>query len=175
MLTSRSVALALLGAFALTALTGAMPAAGPSVRTLEQRVLDYATKKKGQIYYAPWQKESPRQPNCAALVWKALVAAGAQGGSDGNWGVEFTNRAEVRPGDVVQFDGVAWQRGIWKGLKTAHHSGIVVSLRGTQLTLLHQNDSTPDRSGKVFLGVKSNTCDLAGATGSIRFFHPRAQ
>jgi hypothetical protein len=134
------------------------------------KALHYASGKQGTIDYAPWQKD--KTPNCAALVWDALNSAGAQGMYDGHWGTEFTNRNDVKPGDVVQFDGVRWANGIWKGFTTSHHSGIVVSLQGTQLTILHQNDSTPDKNGKVFLGVKMDTCDLNGATGTIQFFHP---
>jgi hypothetical protein len=164
---------------AVTALAGLVESAKAYDATLNGRVLAYAQSKMGQ-------KVGDGQ--CWALVDQALAAAGAhRPGQDGYgtyvFGEVYTPYGTpthpsiyhkhphyflIQAGDVIQFEGVKF---VYPNAYQdfPHHSAIVVSRNGTQITIINQN-------APVGSGVSTQTIDLTMRTqGTLTFFHPAAK
>ncbi len=89
----------------------------PPEASLNDRVLEFARSKLGQTV---------GDGQCTALAAEALRHAGAVRSGRG-WGEELVSLAEVRPGDILQFDGVTFVRHVVR----ADIDGAVVTLNFT--------------------------------------------
>src|SRR3954451_22852116 len=112
--------------------------------SLNDKVVEFARAKLGQVV---------GDGQCSSLVSAALRNSGARRPRRGapGWGEELKSLREVRPGDILQFEGAVFVRDrvrIDGGLETLtftfpHHTGIVARVRKPGLrpilTILHQN------------------------------------
>jgi hypothetical protein len=120
-------------------------------------------------------------------VAEALRYAGARrpGGRRGAWGDEVKSLRDVRPGDILQFEGATFVRtrrredGAFVTLTYSypHHSAIVarVRKRGAKpiLVILHQNAGLAGGDDDDRRVVKEWTIDLAEKRGgTVRAYRP---
>jgi hypothetical protein len=134
--------------------------------SLNQRVLDFAAGKVGQVV---------GNGECWTLAAQALDAAGAERpGQDGLDSYQFgtvVDLSAVVPGDVLQFEDTNFLHtnpdGSWYSLSFPHHTAIVSTVSATHITVLNQNVSE-DRT------VQTSTFDLNDrqAGGTITAFQP---
>jgi hypothetical protein len=136
---------------------------------------------------------------CFTLVDEALRNAGAKSASDFGsvapdadyvWGTSVTMSA-VRPGDIIQFRDYRYTRTIetsnpdgsggtdTDGHERPHHTAIVRSVNGSQITVLEQNapDGAPVSSNLLFFAnstsTSGNTTTTIAVSGTFRFFRPQ--
>ena len=142
--------------------------------SLNEQVVEYARSKLG---------EKVGDGECSTLAAEALKRAGAKRrrGEHGSWGEELKSMLEARPGDIIQFDGVAFvhTRFLDDGAKRTemisfpHHTAIVsrVRKRGTKpiLVILHQN------VGDTQI-VQEWTINMADKKrGTVKLYRPEAE
>lgn len=142
--------------------------------SLNEQVVGYARAKLG---------EKVGDGQCSTLVAEALRQAGAKRrrGDHGSWGEELKSMLDARPGDILQFDGVAFvhTRYLDDGAKRTdmisfpHHTAIVsrVKKRGTKpiLVILHQN------VGDTQI-VQEWTINMADKKrGTVKLYRPEAE
>jgi hypothetical protein len=113
---------------------------------------------------------------CWTLADQALLAAGAKRPGAGGLSLyQFGQPVSagsnplaslLRPGDIVQFEGVkVVDGGSWWDFP--HHTAIVQSVQGTHVTLLNQNENQQ----RV---VQTVTIDFSKVTqGTYQAFHPQ--
>jgi hypothetical protein len=126
----------LLAAAVLVGLIGA--ARAEDTPPLNQKVLDFAKKNKGK---------KVGNGECWTLADKALESAGAHRPGWGDYGNLVFGKEikldKVLPGDVLQFEEVRLEHTDPRGVKSVselpHHTAIVYSVKGKQITLIHQN------------------------------------
>jgi hypothetical protein len=126
MLTSGAVV-----ALGLAALTAGTARADDALnRKVVRFALDHLGKKVGD-------------GECWTLADEALAAAGARRPGTGGYGFDVFGRAveqrALAPGDVIQFDKAFFQSrdGSWNTF--GQHTAVVAAVKGTRVTLLHQN------------------------------------
>jgi hypothetical protein len=139
--------------------------------------------------------ESVNDGECTGLVVEALKAAGARRyppfGPDEDyvWGVLLTARAQIRPGDIIQFRDAVF-RGrfpdvdengtpIIRFYRTTfdHHTAIVDEVRekGKVLVILHQNAGHDDAPAEERRRVRRDLLRLADqrpGEGKVWFYRP---
>jgi hypothetical protein len=161
---SRRLAVTFLVFIGLTiAAVGAADAA--EAPALNQKVLDYANSKVGQVV---------GNGECWTLAHDALDAVGAKRPGQELEVCEFgtvVDLSAVVPDDVLQFEEVNFlhtnQDGSWYSMSFPHHTAIVSAVSGTKITVLNQNVSD-DKT------VQTTTFDLADRQqgGTITAFEP---
>jgi hypothetical protein len=131
-------------------------AAGKERDPLSKKVLAFATSKLG---------EKVGDGECWTLVFEALRAAGARlPGRDGVGAYDFGRKvklAEVKPGDVLQFEKVVFEHRTRRSSyrqTLPHHTALVVAVKGREITLIHQNANNVKR-------VVQGTINLAHRKG----------
>jgi hypothetical protein len=147
--------------------------------SVDARVVEYARSKLGQ---------KVGDGECTALAAAALRHAGAglpgRGGEP--WGEERKSLADVRPGDILQFEGVRLVNRrvrddgaiVTRNMNFPHHTAVVSSVkrRGKQpaLVILHQNIAMDGDEARRKV-VQEWTIDLADRKkGTIRAYQPLA-
>ena len=99
---------------------------------------------------------------CTDLVDAALAAVKAKPGSNYVWGRAVTT---PRRGHIIQFWDTQFTHkdGTWGTAKGGQHTAIVASAKGTEVTLVHQNDGEKK--------VSKRTIDLAWShTGTYKIY-----
>lgn len=100
---------------------------------IDLKVLNYAQQRLGQ---------QVGRGECWDLAKYALESAGAKvPGQDlgvYEYGRRLNNGEAIRPGDVMQFEGVRFQTSN-SYQNYPHHTAIVEQVQGTRIHLLHQN------------------------------------
>jgi hypothetical protein len=84
---------------------------------------------------------------CWTLAFEALNYAHAKRpGQDGLSTNQFGKKvalSSIKPGDILQFENVNFKHtspnGSWSTSSFPHHTAIVLSVNGKQITVLHQN------------------------------------
>jgi hypothetical protein len=139
---------------------------GAAMPALNQKVVRFARGKLGQ---------KVGNGECWTLADQALRAAGARRPGRGGMGGYVFGRAlrkgeTALPGDVVQFENASFTHtgpgGSSSTTTMPRHTAVVYRVRGTTLTLLHQNfggDRTV-RVGRVDLAEKKG--------GTVTFYRP---
>jgi hypothetical protein len=153
---------------------------------INDKILAYAREKVGQ---------SVNDGECTGLVVEALKAAKARryppfGGEDDYvWGIPVTVRAQIRPGDIIQFRDAVFRGRVATtdedGTATIHfyrttfdhHSAIVdeVRDRGRSLVILHQNAGNDDASADERKLVRHDVLRMADqrpGEGKVWFYRP---
>jgi hypothetical protein len=134
--------------------------------TLGGKVLQFAQSRMGQ---------QVGRGECWDLANEALRAAGAHQPGQGGYGTYVYGSAvslsSLRPGDILQFEGVNFKHvnpnGSWYTSNFAHHTAIVQGVRGTQIDVLHQNVNGDRR-------VQAGTIDLKDKqSGTILAYRPQ--
>lgn len=164
--------------FGVVALTGTVEKAKAYDPALNAKVVAFAQAHLGQ---------QVGDGQCWALADQALAAAGAHRPGQGGWGVYTFGESyrawgyiywrhrvgwmtyRIKPGDVIQFEGVkfVYPDGSWNDFP--HHTAIVLSVSGTKIGLIQQNSDG-------VMKVSTGTIDLAmKKSGTMTFFHPVAQ
>ena len=147
---------------------GQSPAQTGYVPQLNDRVLRFSRVNLGQTI---------GNGECWPLVFEALRAAGARlPGQDGRDPYDFgqlvyaqpgsTPADYMRPGDIVQFEGVQFSYLDDSRYNMPHHTAIVAGANGYQVTLVHQNFGSRT--------VTQIALDFSKITqGSYRVYHPQ--
>jgi len=148
--------------------------------SLNEKVVEFARSRVGQVV---------GDGQCSSLVAAALRDSGARRSRHGaaGWGEELKSLREVRPGDILQFEGAVFVRDRVRadgGLETLtftfpHHTAIVARVRkpGPRpiLIILHQNvghDGTEEADRKV---VQEWTIVMAEKRrGTVKAYRPMA-
>jgi len=137
--------------------------ADSAVPLLNQKVLNYATSHLGKQVL---------RGECWDLAKAALEAAGAKvPGRDLPvyvFGRQLAASEKIKPGDIMQFEGVRFQNGSsWQEMR--HHTAIVERVSGTTIYLLHQNvnNNRTVQRGQINLAHK--------VSGSIMTYRPLAK
>lgn len=141
------------------------------------RVLEFARSKLGQ---------KVGDGECSALAAAALRYAGATKRGRA-WGEELGSIGDVRPGDILQFEGVTFVRNLVRedgavltlNFAMPHHTAIVsgVGKRGKNLRVkvLHQNagfEGVPEDERRVVQEWTLDTAEMKG--GKVRAYRPVA-
>ncbi len=161
MLRVLTTAAAVLAGFAV--LTCSPAEAAP---TLNSKVLRYARSQMGR---------QVGNGECWTLVDQALRAAGAHRPGQAGYGSYIfgkrISRWTLRAGDVIQFENVTFKHtdpnGSWSTNNFPHHTAIVASVRGSQITLLNQNVN----GNRTVQTTTINLADCQG--GTMRYFRPQ--
>jgi hypothetical protein len=158
-----------------TAAKPAAPAKRATTPTVSQLVVEFAATRVGQ---------KVKRGECWDVANEALRYAKATTPDDGDlydWGDPVAGLAEARPGDVLQFEGVVWQRTWrndkktgWEEREFEHHTAIVERVdAGLFFTLLHAN--VADANGVLNKKVHRLRINLSPElikSGSITVFRP---
>lgn len=136
-------------------------------RVLRTALVKYAVSKLGT------KVDQGQGGQCTELVTAALQSAGGVGGKFDTtpyvWGRLWTGSNIPGRGTIVQFEGVVFQGGGWTW-NFPHHTAIVESVNGTQVTLLHQNVDGSLAASQV----RRQTIDFATKTsGTYTIYVPR--
>jgi cell wall-associated NlpC family hydrolase len=137
-----------------------------AAETINRKVVQFARAYIGQ---------QVGNGECWTLADRALQAAGAhRPGTRGYPTYVFgkqISRPALQPGDIIQFEGVRFKHyrpnGSWSSNEFPHHTAVVAGVRGTRITLLHQNVS-----GKRT--VQTGVIDMADfRRGTLRYYRPQ--
>ena len=126
---------------AVTAITPSVQAKTPTAathETLNLQVLDFARGKLGK---------QVGNGECWTLAFQALDHVHAKRpGQDGLTTYQFGKQVAlsvIKPGDILQFENVNFKHtssnGSWSTSSFPHHTAIVLSVNGKQITVLNQN------------------------------------
>jgi hypothetical protein len=133
---------------------------------LNSKVLQYARSQMGR---------QVGNGECWTLVDQALRVAGAHRPGTAGYGSyvfgKRISRRSLQPGDVIQFENVHVEHhdpnGSWSSNDFPHHTAIVAAVRGSRVTLLHQNVNG-NRT------VRMTTLNLADVQrGTMTYFRPQ--
>jgi hypothetical protein len=150
----------------LAALVALARAPAEAAETINRKVVQFARAHIGR---------QVGDGECWALADRALQAAdGHRPGTRGYPTYVFgkqISRLALQPGDIIQFEGVRFKHygpnGSWSSNEFPHHTAVVADVRGTRITLLHQNVS-----GKRT--VQTGVIDMADfRRGTLRYFRPQ--
>jgi hypothetical protein len=143
---------------------------GPAIPPLNQKVLAFARAHKGQ---------QVGDGECWTLADAALKAAGARRPGSGGlgpfaFGRLLGPRETALPGDIAQFSKARFQgktnRGFVYGYVMDRHTAIIASVKGTRITVLHQNFGERD-GGKIVRRTPINLADRK--QGTVQIYRPQ--
>jgi hypothetical protein len=139
--------------------------AGAALADLNQQVLAYANSQLGATV---------GDGQCWTLADQALAYAGAHRPGVDGYGVNVFGRQipvnQVRPGDVIQFEGVRFDYPDGSWMEMPHHTAIVEAVQGSKIQVIQQNfGNTPQE--RV---VRTTWLDLSAKTrGTMTYFRPQ--
>jgi hypothetical protein len=134
--------------------------------TLNRKVVQFARARMGQ---------QVGNGECWTLADQALRAAGAHRPGERGYATYVfgrqISRPALQPGDIIQFEGVQFKHygpnGSWSSNAFPHHTAVVAAVRGTRITLLHQNVGGSRR-------VQTGVIDMNDfRRGTLRYFRPQ--
>jgi hypothetical protein len=137
----------------------------PKVPPLNAKVLAYANKQFGK---------KVGNGECWTLANLALKSAGARQPGVKGYGLYVFGRKvalkDIVPGDILQFEKVRFEHDDGKSFyfqNLPHHTAIVSSVKGKQVTLIHQNENNVKKVTRL-------TINLAHQKGgTIAAFRPQ--